>query len=121
VLVRLVRNPETDDAIVTADVIDVIPQVSGTISELRVADNQVVAEGDLLFVIDPRPYEFALRRARAEVAGIDGEIDVTERKIQGQQFAVAAARAAVPPAGAPARHPAHSPGRVEAPPSTEVA
>src|SRR5262245_64226809 len=95
VVVRLARNPETDDAIVTADVIDVVPQVSGTIRELHVADNQSVAEGDLLFVIDPRPYEFAVQRARAELAAIDGEIDVTERKIQGQQFAVAAARAAV--------------------------
>jgi multidrug efflux system membrane fusion protein len=113
VLVRLARNPETDDAIVTADVIDVIPQVSGTITELRVADNQVVAEGDLLFVIDPRPYEFAVERARAEVAAIEGEIDVTQRKIQGQQFAVAAARAAVHRAEAQVRNSSDSLERME--------
>src|SRR5262245_39258994 len=113
VVARLVRNPETDDAIVTADVIDVIPQVSGTITELRVADNQVVTEGDLLFVIDPRPYEFAVERARAEVAAIEGEIDVTQRKIQGQEFAVAAARAAVQRAEAQVRNSSDSLERME--------
>src|SRR5262249_37650152 len=95
VLVRLARNPQTDDAIVTADIIDVVPQVSGTITELHVADNQVVKEGELLFVIDPRPYEFGLARAKAEVVALDGEIDVTQRRIEGQRFAVEAARAAV--------------------------
>jgi membrane fusion protein, multidrug efflux system len=95
VVQRVVRNPQTDDAIVMADIINVVPQVSGTISELHVADNQSVKQDDVLFVIDPRPYEFAVRRARAEVAALDGEIDVTQRKIEGQRFAVEAAKAAV--------------------------
>ncbi len=34
VVERVVRNPQTDDAIVMADIIDVVPQVSGTITEL---------------------------------------------------------------------------------------
>ncbi len=46
-------------------------------------------------MIDPRPYEFALARARADVAALDGEIHVTKRRIQGQRFAVAAAAASV--------------------------
>src|SRR5881397_4227366 len=92
---RVVRHPQTDDAVVTADIIGVVPQVSGTITELHVKDNQRVKRGDLLVVIDPRPYEFALQRARADVAALDGEIAVTERRIEGQRFAVAAARATV--------------------------
>jgi multidrug efflux system membrane fusion protein len=95
VIRRIVRYPETDDAVLLADIIGVVPQVSGTITELHVTDNQRVKQGDLLMVIDPRPYEFALQRARAEVAALDGEIGVTERKIEGQRFAVAAATAAV--------------------------
>jgi multidrug efflux system membrane fusion protein len=113
VLVRLARNPQTDDAIVMADIIDVVPQVSGTISELRVADNQSVAEGELLFVIDPRPYEFALARAKAEVAALDGEIDVTQRRIEGQRFAVEAARAGVRRADAQVHNAADSLRRIE--------
>src|SRR5438093_3522598 len=92
---RVVRHPQTDDAVVTADIIGVVPQVSGTITELHIKDNQRVKQGDLLLVVDPRPYEFALQRARAEVAALDGEIEVTERRIEGQRFAVAAARASV--------------------------
>ena len=95
VVERVVRHPQTDDAVVTADIIGVVPQVSGTITELHVKDNQRVKQGDLLLVVDPRPYEFALQRARAEVAALDGEIEVTERRIEGQRFAVAAARASV--------------------------
>jgi len=110
---RVVRNPQTDDAIVAADVIDVVPQVSGTISELLVADNQAVGQGDLLFVIDPRPYEFAVQRARAEVAGLDGEIDVTRRQIEGQRFAVEAARAAVRRAEAQVKNAGDNLQRVE--------
>ena len=92
---RVVQYPETDDAIVMADIIGVVPQVSGTITELHVVDNQDVKQGDLLFVIDPRPYEFAVQRARADLAALDGEIEVTQRHIDGQRFAVAGAKAAV--------------------------
>jgi multidrug efflux system membrane fusion protein len=95
VVARSVRHPQTDDAVVTADIIGVVPQVSGTITELHVKDNQRVKQGDLLLVIDPRPYEFALQRARADVGALDGEIAVTERRIDGQRFAVTAAKATV--------------------------
>jgi multidrug efflux system membrane fusion protein len=113
VVERLVRNPQTDDAIVMADIIDVVPQVTGTITELHVADNQTVKQGDLLFVIDPRPYEFALQRARADVLSLDGEIDVTQRKIEGQRFAVEAARAGVHRAEAQVKNATDSLARME--------
>src|SRR5881296_2218949 len=95
VVLRVVRHPQTDDAIVMADTIGVVPQVSGTIVELHVVDNQAVKAGEILFVIDPRPYELAAKRARAELAALEGEIEVTERRIEGQRYAVDAAKAAV--------------------------
>ena len=42
--------------------------MSGPIVDLRVADNQFVKQGDLLFTIDCRPYEARLDRARADLA-----------------------------------------------------
>src|SRR5262245_14089963 len=95
VIRRSVQHPQTDDAVVTADIIGVVPQVTGTITELHVKDNQRVKQGDLLLVIAPRPYELAVERARGEIAALDGEIEVTERKIEGQRFAVGAAKASV--------------------------
>src|SRR5262245_5397415 len=85
--VRVVSRPQTDDAILMADTISVVPQVSGTLVELHVADNQRVRQGDLLFVIDPRPYALGLQRARAELTALDAEIETAKRHIEGQHFA----------------------------------
>ncbi len=48
--------------------IDIYPQVSGTISELRVTEGQRVAKGQTLFIIDQVPYKAALQTAEANVA-----------------------------------------------------
>ena len=93
-----------DDATVMADVINVVPEVAGRIVELHAVDNQAVKQGDLLFLIDPRSYEWALAHDRADVQALDAEIDLTARRIQGQEYATAAARAAVQRAEAQARN-----------------
>ena len=59
--------PRTDDAYVRANVVGVAPHVSGPIVELPIHDNQHVAKGALLFVVDPRPYQAALERAEASL------------------------------------------------------
>jgi membrane fusion protein, multidrug efflux system len=79
-------RPRTDDAYVRANTVAVAPQVSGTITELAVRDNQHVKKGDLLFVVDPRPYRAELDLANAELA-------LTDLQIAGLNHAIAAARA----------------------------
>src|ERR1700675_5079100 len=59
-------HPRTDDAAVRANIVGIAPHVSGPIVELHVVDNQRVKAGDLLFVVDARPYEARLARVRAE-------------------------------------------------------
>ena len=63
VIWRIDSAPSTNDAYASADTIDVVPEVSGRIIELAVRDNQQVKQGDLLFRIDPRPYEANLAKA----------------------------------------------------------
>jgi multidrug efflux system membrane fusion protein len=58
-------RPATDDATLRANFIGVAPHASGHIVELDVKDNQFVKEGELLFLIDPRPYEDAVASAKA--------------------------------------------------------
>ncbi|WP_144150112.1 multidrug transporter subunit MdtN [Paraburkholderia sp. BCC1885] len=89
------REPRTDDAYVYADTIDVVPEVSGRITELAVRDNQAVRQGDLLFQIDPRPYQDALVRAKASLAALDKQIALTQRTVDAQQYNAQSARAAV--------------------------
>jgi multidrug resistance efflux pump len=60
--------PRTDDAYVRANIIGLAPHVSGPIVELPIQDNQGVQQGQLLFVVDPRPYQSAVDRAEAELA-----------------------------------------------------
>jgi multidrug efflux system membrane fusion protein len=50
------------------DFAQVRPEVSGRITEVRFKDGQAVKAGDVLFVIDPRPYEAAVAKAEANLA-----------------------------------------------------
>ena len=92
-LLQWETRPQTDDATVRANFVGIAPQVSGHITDLRVHDNQFVREGDLLFVVDPRPYEIAVARARANLA-------LTRKEVEGLRNAVFSAEAAVARAGA---------------------
>ncbi len=47
---------------------DIRPEVSGRITEIRFKDGQFVHKGDILMVIDPRPYEAAVAKAQADLA-----------------------------------------------------
>jgi multidrug resistance efflux pump len=79
------RRPLTDDASVRANLIGIAPHVSGPLTELYVVDNQAVQKGDLLFVVDPRPYEVRLAQAEAELR-------LVEREIAAQRNDISAAR-----------------------------
>jgi multidrug efflux system membrane fusion protein len=89
------RYPRTDDASVRANVIEIAPEVSGRLIELPVKDNQFVKKGELLFVIDPRPYEYALRQALSDQEALEQQIIDAERRIAAEHSAVEAARAGV--------------------------
>jgi multidrug efflux system membrane fusion protein len=73
-LLQWPTRPQTDDATVRANFVGIAPQVNGHIVELSVHDNQQVNKGDPLFVIDRRPYEIALERARAGLALTRSEV-----------------------------------------------
>ncbi|WP_342731537.1 HlyD family secretion protein [Bradyrhizobium sp. B117] len=60
-----VTAPWTRNGSVRVQVANVAPQVAGKIVELRVADNQFVHKGDVLYVIDPFDFEVAVRVDKA--------------------------------------------------------
>ncbi len=93
VILETERNPRTDDASVRANLIEIAPEVSGRLVELPVKDNAFVKQGDLLFVIDPRPYEYALQQALSDQATLEQQIIDERRKIAAQQHAASAALA----------------------------
>jgi membrane fusion protein, multidrug efflux system len=60
-------NPRTDDAYVHANTAAIAAHVSGQIVQLPITDNQQVKIGDLLFVVDSRPYKLALDTAKTKL------------------------------------------------------
>jgi membrane fusion protein, multidrug efflux system len=66
VALRLYRRPRTDDAYLLAYYANIAPQVSGQIISLNIENNQSVQAGDVLFMIDPEPFQFKLDAKRAE-------------------------------------------------------
>jgi membrane fusion protein, multidrug efflux system len=92
---RAVENPRTDDAEVLANFIGMAPQVDGPILQLPIRDNQYVKAGDLLFVVDERPYRYALERALSQQAALEGQIEDRRRSINSQVSGVHVAQANV--------------------------
>ena len=68
------QSPWTRDGKVRAEQVGVTPQVSGSILQLNVCDNQLVKAGDVLFRIDDTPYKIALLNARAQLAKAKAEV-----------------------------------------------
>jgi multidrug resistance efflux pump len=68
-------SPWTRDAKVSADVVTIVPEVAGHVTELRVKDNQFVHKGDVLFEIDPSDYRIALDRAEAQAQRAEAALD----------------------------------------------
>jgi multidrug resistance efflux pump len=60
-------SPWTRDGRVNAEVANIAPEISDDVVELPVVDNQIVHKGDILVVIDPARYRFALEEAEARV------------------------------------------------------
>jgi RND family efflux transporter MFP subunit len=61
-------SPWTRDARVQGNIVEVAPDVSGLITAIDVVDNQKVAKGDVLFVIDRQRFTLAVEQAQANVA-----------------------------------------------------
>ena len=87
------RYPRTDDAEIVANFIGIAPQVEGPLVRLAVHDNQFVKQGDLLFEIDDRPYQYALERAISDQAALEGQIEDERRRIAALVSAVSVSQA----------------------------
>lgn len=94
-LEQLDRRPRTDDAYIDADVVHLAPDVSGRIVQLNATENQAVKKGDVLFVIDPEPYQLKVDEASANVRASQAELVQTKNNVASQQTKAEAAQTAV--------------------------
>jgi RND family efflux transporter MFP subunit len=66
-VIRLTEWDEYTGVFEATDTVDVRARVDGYLDSIHFRDGAIVKPGDLLFVIDPRPYEAVLEGARADV------------------------------------------------------
>ena len=79
------RFPSTDDATIDAEVVHVSAAVGGRILRIAVQENDHVRKGDLLFAIDPVPYQAAVAQAEADLALAKAGLGTQGRAVATQQ------------------------------------
>jgi membrane fusion protein, multidrug efflux system len=78
--------------VVSPQSVNIQPQVSGRVTEVHFVEGQDVKKGDLLFVIDPRPFQAQLEQSQAQLVSDTAELQLSQRdlerdeKIERQRF-----------------------------------
>ncbi|WP_262690217.1 efflux RND transporter periplasmic adaptor subunit [Kordiimonas aestuarii] len=73
---------EFSGRLTAVDYVEIRPRVGGTIHEVAFEDGDYVNKGDLLFVIDPRPFEAAVARAEAQLASARSQLVLSEAELK---------------------------------------
>jgi multidrug efflux system membrane fusion protein len=79
------ERPSTDDATIDADVVHVAPAVGGRVIQLAVHENDLVHKGDLLFQLDPVPYQLAVNQAAANLDLARATLETQARLVSTQR------------------------------------
>jgi RND family efflux transporter MFP subunit len=62
--------------------VEVRARVSGFIDSIHFKDGQIVKQGDLLFIIDPRPYKLAVEQAKADVERARAKLEIANLDVE---------------------------------------
>ena len=89
------HHEETDDAQIEADIIPIIPRVSGYVSEIRVKDNQRVHKGDTLIIIDDRDLKINLEQALAALSTAKSNVAASRANTNAARSGIATSREGV--------------------------
>jgi RND family efflux transporter MFP subunit len=81
---KYIQNPWTRDGQVRANVVGVAPRVSGPIIRVVVKDNQEVKSGDLLFQVDPAPYEAQLSVSQGAILNAEANLKQRQQDLERQ-------------------------------------
>ena len=69
------RYVSTENAYVKADMVAISPDVDGRVIAVEVEENQLVRQGDVLFRLDPEPFQIALVMAEAKMLAVRNDIE----------------------------------------------
>src|SRR5215471_13962224 len=75
-----IAAPATDDVRAQNYVIPIVPRVTGQVTEVPIQPNRPVKKGDVLFKIDPVPFEAAVRAHEAALQGAKDQLNNARNK-----------------------------------------
>ena len=78
-------SPWTRDGRVRAYVVDIAPEVAGTVVQLLIHDNEFVHKGDALFAIDPSRYRLSMAQAQASLEGATDSLRLRQSDVKRRQ------------------------------------
>jgi membrane fusion protein, multidrug efflux system len=79
------QHPSSSDASIDADVVNVAAAVGGRILTIPVRENSRVHRGEVLFQIDPLPYQLLVSQAHADLALAEAQLDTQRRYVSTQR------------------------------------
>ncbi|GAB5435793.1 HlyD family secretion protein [Falsiruegeria mediterranea] len=86
------QTPFTGNARVKAIATQIVPQVTGTVTEVLVENGQIVEAGDVLVRIDRRPYEIAKSKAEADLESATQDVGASSAEVSAAQAKLARAQ-----------------------------
>lgn len=91
-VVLSICHPVSHDGRLYSVVTQIVPQVRGKVTEVPVEPNTPVRTGDVLFQIDPTPYQLEVERLEAMLAGLNAEVAQLDARLASAQATTAGAR-----------------------------
>ncbi|HEY6123375.1 MAG TPA: HlyD family secretion protein [Steroidobacteraceae bacterium] len=85
-------TPYTSQSNIEVLLVQIAPQVSGQVIEVATRDNERVKKGQLLYRIDPEPFEISLRAAEANLAMVQQNLKVSTAEVRSTQAALSKQR-----------------------------
>ena len=93
------KYPWTRDGLVRAQVVQIVPRVSGPLVRVPIQNNQLVKKGDLLFEIDPSTFQANVNLARAQfdnmrdiVKSLVEQVEGLKRTVEQRQAEISEAK-----------------------------
>src|SRR5947208_2999984 len=77
---EVIEQDDYEGRIAAVETVDVRARVRGHLVKVNFQDGQIVQKDDLLFEIDPRPYQAALDAAKAQLASADASLELANKE-----------------------------------------
>src|SRR3954449_408169 len=93
-----IAAPATDDVRAMNYVIPIVPRVTGQVTEVPIEPNRPIKKGDVLFKIDPVPFQLTVKSVEAKLAELKVALitaEATQRGLEDQLRNATAKKAAL--------------------------